>query len=1215
MLTPTVLRVVRPFCAVGSAPAVSLTQCVPQGVDADILLLGCGDVRDILYTAYHEKGFPPRRLDITSCDVEDAIVARNVLFLSLLVAQREQVKPQLFWNLYYHLLLDEESAQLLEEHLAALLNASTTLKTWRESEFSGRFRFVNASTLSSVRQIWHAYAECLRNKDQGQYRSDFEIAIKYSNSYRDDLFASNESVAESIRAASPLGIEVSEEIRAALNSWWERGSTGQVSANTNIPNPLFAATLSRHSVLAPSENPILSYHLARASIDLQKTSVRKSGNMDDNLSELAFVAAAQDQFAEWSREFVDMASRGLILRFITADALSLCHALQHHLETCQLSGNFYRSQLTMEHLELNHDEYGPQSTAPKQFDVIDTSDLAESLGALNMLIAGTPLLKPNPWATLYTKVNQGGTEGENAKFDELLCGQTRTIATLLGISPVEYWTNSTAISNVDDYRLGMSAMQSKSDRQNVQWRFAWKSLKHLSGRVGPLPPLKVNEDALGDLINKVYRAMLAGEDMAGFDRTEQDAHPKFHPVAFVAFIRRLLQTVGANKKEVCRKVLAEILQDSSSKFAPRYSEAVSLEMARHGFFTLPSATQNTLRASTDTQFPGWPHVPESVAITISIPAEYWKKFSQVALVDKLAFTVEGGLRLIQGDEILWHHVFPDVQVTFGTVSTWGDRQHEGFAVAVDEDHASWSGGSDLVASFSVPSKILQVDPSNTKVSLSLHNGVSEVLLSNKKLRLWNPTSGEPMNIFETDLDDTGHVYITKNQPGLVDFPLYSSLRPTAVPEIKQDCRPSFSAEIDGSGGITTITGRLEISAPQGKKLLSEKATVDVRKISPFVFEIVLGEREATYQLCFPVPVVKDGSTTRIARTSAYVEVVAPLADPATSQTLDDFIFLCILADSGLSSGLDQTIPVPLNIPHINLDTLPVLDVTDKSRVAFLTTLTSFTFSARERKLREQADSSGLATSARMNFKESIFTIFMLAAGLQGGQTGLFAIHHPEKGGVHMLLFVSAFRMDGANGTVVLDAAVIPFTVDLINSGRLESFLLILRELDACTVTVNDEELVLWKKVLPALAERCRTWNHAAECEYARPGATVPLSTEIGKQVLCSCGAGRLPEDFLSLPEWEVASQFATRIAISPTYAVPFVEDIIDDSMVGASSGLGMNVQGDETLRCRNCGDMEAKDGGPLKKCMRCLKVRYCSAECQKKDWKKHRMECGEGRVM
>lgn len=56
MLTPTILNVVHPFYAVGATRAVTLTRNVPQGVDADILLLGSGDVRHILYTAYHEKG-------------------------------------------------------------------------------------------------------------------------------------------------------------------------------------------------------------------------------------------------------------------------------------------------------------------------------------------------------------------------------------------------------------------------------------------------------------------------------------------------------------------------------------------------------------------------------------------------------------------------------------------------------------------------------------------------------------------------------------------------------------------------------------------------------------------------------------------------------------------------------------------------------------------------------------------------------------------------------------------------------------------------------------------------------------------------------------------------------------------------------------------------------------------------------------------------------
>ncbi|KAI6516696.1 hypothetical protein MCOR05_011641, partial [Pyricularia oryzae] len=52
MLTPSIVRPAGYFYALGNTPAVNLARNVPPGTDADILLLGCGDVRNILYTAY-----------------------------------------------------------------------------------------------------------------------------------------------------------------------------------------------------------------------------------------------------------------------------------------------------------------------------------------------------------------------------------------------------------------------------------------------------------------------------------------------------------------------------------------------------------------------------------------------------------------------------------------------------------------------------------------------------------------------------------------------------------------------------------------------------------------------------------------------------------------------------------------------------------------------------------------------------------------------------------------------------------------------------------------------------------------------------------------------------------------------------------------------------------------------------------------------------------
>ncbi len=56
MLTPAVACAVSPLYALGNTPAVSLARCLPQGVDANVLLLGCGDMRNILNTAYSEQG-------------------------------------------------------------------------------------------------------------------------------------------------------------------------------------------------------------------------------------------------------------------------------------------------------------------------------------------------------------------------------------------------------------------------------------------------------------------------------------------------------------------------------------------------------------------------------------------------------------------------------------------------------------------------------------------------------------------------------------------------------------------------------------------------------------------------------------------------------------------------------------------------------------------------------------------------------------------------------------------------------------------------------------------------------------------------------------------------------------------------------------------------------------------------------------------------------
>lgn len=66
MLVTGIPKVLQLFDPIGNTPAVSLTQDLPPQKNADVLLLGCGDVRHILFTIHTEHLAHTRRsFDIT----------------------------------------------------------------------------------------------------------------------------------------------------------------------------------------------------------------------------------------------------------------------------------------------------------------------------------------------------------------------------------------------------------------------------------------------------------------------------------------------------------------------------------------------------------------------------------------------------------------------------------------------------------------------------------------------------------------------------------------------------------------------------------------------------------------------------------------------------------------------------------------------------------------------------------------------------------------------------------------------------------------------------------------------------------------------------------------------------------------------------------------------------------------------------------------------
>jgi len=197
----------------------------------------------------------------------------------------------------------------------------------------------------------------------------------------------------------------------------------------------------------------------------------------------------------------------------------------------------------------------------------------------------------------------------------------------------------------------------------------------------------------------------------------------------------------------------------------------------------------------------------------------------------------------------------------------------------------------------------------------------------------------------------------------------------------------------------------------------------------------------------------------------------------------------------------------------------------------------------------------------------------------------------ESNNCDTILFISDLKFDLSSHTIVCDGYVLPLTKRLLSTIEVPFSKLIS---SMWNISIPKVEINAWKRLMPALVERCRSWKHNDTCEYVAQGR-VPLSDEMECDPLCSCGKGKDVEGMLKVPQWSKLAPFAVRVAFSPLFAVSYLEKVGRDPAAG---------------RCFVC---RGKGKPKMMKCA-CAKVRYCSKECQKKDWKAHKAKCKQAVV-
>ena len=314
-----------------------------------------------------------------------------------------------------------------------------------------------------------------------------------------------------------------------------------------------------------------------------------------------------------------------------------------------------------------------------------------------------------------------------------------------------------------------------------------------------------------------------------------------------------------------------------------------------------------------------------------------------------------------------------------------------------------------------------------------------------------------------------------------------------------------------------------------------------------------------------------------------------------------------VAPMAISNG----IITPWNLGRVNLDAIPAIDVDDSSNRRWLQAhVGEMLGNPCDKPLSSVQDETLLAPA--------LFSIISRCVGIRESNsahlpTKVIFLHESTDRQHGLLILVNDVKLDPHSHSIVLDACVIT------NEAAFELAFDGLTNPQAYYVLDCPTPLMqAWKKLLPAVTERCRTWKHMdSTCEYIN-GGHIPLSVEAGKNPLCTCAVGTVSSEGLRLLEWGMTkpgtsdkiARHGTRAAISPLFPGLFSLENSNHERRQREAEIERSTvsQTDQDrIGCYVCKGFA--EGREILFCSRCRWMKYCSKECQKQNWPEHKSLC------
>ncbi|KDQ54531.1 hypothetical protein JAAARDRAFT_209254 [Jaapia argillacea MUCL 33604] len=1161
MAHPLVWRSKYFFYPIGNTSAVSLTRDLPAQEPANVLLLGCGDPRSVLYTIASEGPNSGRALDFTCCDFDPAVLARNVLLLTM--AADDQPSATM-WNIFFHFKLDKESHTALIDQCKKLIALSGSLQEWNTSAYAPSIRMCTEYTLTELRRHWTLYVDMqdLPNSRLGAIRDAFDRQSKENIKKFTNTFTS-------ARSLGPLAINGLRVLSEEFRNYWKTGVTftdGKSIAAATLINPTFVYSLDGEKFsFHYGSDPLCPFHLAAL-----------FGNSKGTVTLTEVARAARGQFKEWCSSYRTSLSstRPPIIRFFVGEATAACRALHAYDATGTLKLGVPVAQWKTQLIQLSGEEYRPGG-APSRFNVIDTSNLEDHIGLLNVLIASVPLLAPTPTSVLYAESLLFLGKDATKEFTEHLHADPTVIGILIGLCPIDYLSGFTTRSNTHELAVYHAL---KADVSQFHQVTTWKAptTGDTIASQGAILAPTFDGHQLGTLLYDIYQSLFEQETSMTFWNANQDNLKKALAASNMAHYTReafaLLLQLVRDRLRLSPDVWSEVMERFNSLQLAAWSirsmdtlhyQDLCAQFLRYGLY---KASHFQFKASRIGRLSGWETIPDLVRIILVVPR------------DKLAplehsKPEEIGTPPLHCDIFgnACHNIFNSVHVAFGRAIPMGTKSRP--RVIFEEDLRGWAGDSSLVASFTAPASLLTEleSPHALSIGFGVRNTPAACATLIKKL-------GISLRVFSARLMDESLVHVLPEPALPTKIPRTAPSYPHPEAMLTQIGESGAAAvELDEQCElINSLAVRVSVKDQQSVSLFgSSKIVPEISQLSPCVLRVALGDR--VQDVAYPFPVSGSAQRLRLARKSLYIEVIVPASRSLMPDGMKLNPFPVINTGESFNTW---------SIHRVNLSQLPILDVNAKKLGEWLNPHVGSMMSSRELRLRKKQRSDAL-----MFIKDTLHSIFVRSSGIQGGSVQrLFALRDEKTNNCDTVFFINDLRYDLSSHTMICDGYVLPLTKKLLVEIE-QPFSNLLRQGNMVNLSVFDGEMQSWKQLLPAFVERCRTsWDHGNSCEYKARGM-IPLTEEMEADPLCSCGRGKDTEGMQKVGPWKKLAPYVTRVAMSPLFAVSYLETV------------GRDPDAHKCSVCRRRGKPR------LKTCTACKKVRYCSTECQKKDWKAHKPKC------